>query len=509
VLVSHLALALGYQAEHDAVEALVSQTLPHVTDPEVLVALFDALVRARGATGARLPETLAAIDHALAAMPGLTPAARNRLRGISGRVQYLRNDLDSAERTAGPVLAEALACGDQWTVAWSANTLAVAVGDRGDMVEALEHIDHGLAATDGQPALIDLRLLLLSNQGEYLMRLDRFDEARATLATARALAERTGKIRRLAILQARLCELSYETGRWDDALAEAELPDGVEDVAACCTAHAIAALILMHRHQMTAARPHLAAARDFDQRIGHPGHPDVPADALEREIAGDPAGALAVFQTALAGGAPPGETETWLAHIVRLALGQGERETAADAARRAEEFLAAGSTPRRVAAAAHCRGLLDADPGLLLAAADGYTAAGRPLPRAQALEAAVALLAERGDLAAARPPCIASLDEYAALGAMWDLTRARARFRPYGLRQPTRRPKRPTVGWDALTPSEAKVAELVAKGLSNPEIANELVVARRTVEHHVGNVLAKLQVRSRTDIARVVATRDQ
>jgi DNA-binding CsgD family transcriptional regulator len=218
---------------------------------------------------------------------------------------------------------------------------------------------------------------------------------------------------------------------------------------------------------------------------------------------------LAVFQTALAGGAPPGETETWLAHIVRLALGQGERETAADATRRAEEFLAAGSTPRRVAAAAHCRGLLDADPGLLLAAADGYTAAGRPLPRAQALEAAVALLAERGDLAAARPPCIASLDEYAALGAMWDLTRARARFRPYGLRQPTRRPKRPTVGWDALTPSEAKVAELVAKGLSNPEIANELVVARRTVEHHVGNVLAKLQVRSRTDIARVVATRDQ
>jgi DNA-binding NarL/FixJ family response regulator len=43
--------------------------------------------------------------------------------------------------------------------------------------------------------------------------------------------------------------------------------------------------------------------------------------------------------------------------------------------------------------------------------------------------------------------------------------------------------------------------------MSNPEIAKELVVARPTVETHVARVLAKLQVRSRIDIARVAATR--
>jgi len=83
----------------------------------------------------------------------------------------------------------------------------------------------------------------------------------------------------------------------------------------------------------------------------------------------------------------------------------------------------------------------------------------------------------------------------------------RARFRPYGLRQPTRRRQRPETGWDALTASEAKVVELVAAGLSNPEIAERLVIGRRTVETHVAKALVKLQARSRVDLARAAAQR--
>jgi len=507
LLVSHLARALLYQADYEAAEALVSRTLPHVTDPDVLVDLFDALNRARSARGLeRLPETLAAIDHALATVPGLTAIARNRLRAIAARVHNQRNDLDNAERAARPALAEALASADQRAVAWSANTLACVLSDRGDSVGALEYLEQGIAATEGRPELIDARLLLLSNRGEFLARLDRFEEARGALIAGRALAERIGNIRRLARVQSCLCDLSYETGRWDDALAAAELPE-VEDALYWVIAHGIAALVLMHRQQVPAGRQRLAAASASGERTGFPVSPWVRAGALEREVAGDPAGALAIFTTAFAGITRPVETETWLAHIVRLAVGQGDRTTAADVARRAQELVATGVTPSRVAAAAHCRGLLDADPALLLQAADGYAAASRPLSRAQALEAAAALLAEQGDVAAARAPCVAALDGYAALGATWDLTRARARFRPYRLRQPTRRRTRPATGWEALTPAEAKVADLVAQGLSNPEIAKQLVVARATVEYHVAKVLAKLQVRSRVDIARAAAAR--
>ncbi|QMW66341.1 response regulator transcription factor [Mumia sp. ZJ1417] len=53
-------------------------------------------------------------------------------------------------------------------------------------------------------------------------------------------------------------------------------------------------------------------------------------------------------------------------------------------------------------------------------------------------------------------------------------------------------------GGPALTPREAEVLALVARGMSNPEIATALVVGVETVRTHVANVLAKLGARDRT-----------
>jgi DNA-binding NarL/FixJ family response regulator len=52
-----------------------------------------------------------------------------------------------------------------------------------------------------------------------------------------------------------------------------------------------------------------------------------------------------------------------------------------------------------------------------------------------------------------------------------------------------------------LTPSEQRVADLVATGRSNPEIANTLFLSRKTVERHVSQILRKLEVRNRTELA--------
>ena len=52
-----------------------------------------------------------------------------------------------------------------------------------------------------------------------------------------------------------------------------------------------------------------------------------------------------------------------------------------------------------------------------------------------------------------------------------------------------------------LTPREAEVLALIADGRSNAEIAHALGLSRKTVQNHVSNVLAKLQVRDRTQAA--------
>jgi DNA-binding NarL/FixJ family response regulator len=55
-----------------------------------------------------------------------------------------------------------------------------------------------------------------------------------------------------------------------------------------------------------------------------------------------------------------------------------------------------------------------------------------------------------------------------------------------------------------LTPREVQICALVAQGAANPEIAAKLFLSRKTIEAHLGRVYAKLGVRSRTELTRLV-----
>ena len=58
-----------------------------------------------------------------------------------------------------------------------------------------------------------------------------------------------------------------------------------------------------------------------------------------------------------------------------------------------------------------------------------------------------------------------------------------------------------------MSPQELQVALLVAEGATNREAAAALFVTTKTVEFHLRNVYRKLGIRSRTELARVVAVR--
>ncbi len=200
--------------------------------------------------------------------------------------------------------------------------------------------------------------------------------------------------------------------------------------------------------------------------------------------------------------------------IVRLALGRGVGRTALDRELAEEvclavEALVAGNEGviTVVAAALRGRGLVDDDGDVLVRAAAAYRDAGRPLEAAQAAEDAGAAFGRSGQLEEAQRLFDEAAQGYERLGASWDLARVGASMRVLRLRRHRAAPRPRRVGWDALSRGERAVAELVATGLSNPEIAERLFLSRYTVRGYVSGALSKLGLTSRVELAHEVRRR--
>jgi DNA-binding CsgD family transcriptional regulator len=98
----------------------------------------------------------------------------------------------------------------------------------------------------------------------------------------------------------------------------------------------------------------------------------------------------------------------------------------------------------------------------------------------------------------------AASDDAAATGAALDLdATVELVQRTRGTR------KRPAVGWASLTPTERQVVDLVVGGLSNPQVAQRLLMSRETVKTHLTHVFGKLGIANRTELATFVAVRDR
>jgi DNA-binding CsgD family transcriptional regulator len=235
------------------------------------------------------------------------------------------------------------------------------------------------------------------------------------------------------------------------------------------------------------------------------------AQALLLEANGEPAQALATLAGCWDRCANSGlalEYPVIGPDLVRLALAADQVGRVRDVATAVTDVASRNEVPWIAGAALRCQGLAESDAEILQAAVSAYARGSRPLELALACEDAGAAFARQDNVDRACQLLDQAIATYARLDAARDLARAEAVLREMGVRRGRRvTHTRAQSGWQSLTPSERAVVDLVAEGLSNPQIGQRLYVSRKTVQTHLTHVFAKLHITSRTQLAAEVIRR--
>ena len=490
---AHLAAGEGKRARTIACDLLVrEQAGPARAEALELLAGFDGPDRAVSLLGDALDE---AVGH-----PALQALIHRRLAGW-GRITKGREWAQEHAR-ASLELAESL--DDDALRAGALSILALLRFDVGDPEAPRLAEQAQLAAA----AVADAELLKEANQT-----LAHVLVWSAQLAPAGALLERqllevgerdelwsTGMLWYLALAE-------FRAGRWSLASDYAERVREVDDQYGQERAPSFFLIALVASHQGDFDRASFSAERggELAARQGAllPGLVAVPG--LVDLWTGDATAAVASFvaadETARAAGWGEPSMLWWRAEYVEALLGLGRSDDALrvldawelDAVRLGREWV--------LAQVARCRGLVaaaNADieraQSLLEQAVAEHEAVGDPFGRSRALLALGLARRRARQKRAAREAIEAALAGFDELGSTSWATRARAELERVGGRTRV----------DGLTPAERRVADLVAQGRTNREVAAALFLGERTVAGHLTHIYAKLGVRSRTELARTL-----
>jgi ATP/maltotriose-dependent transcriptional regulator MalT len=504
------AMRLGESALHAGLDANDEVAL--------LLGLSEALL-ATGRSTAVLRYTSQAIARASDANPARAELLSVRALGLLERADG-EADLTAADASGAEAAALGTAAGEHAAAVCGINARGVAAMLRGELTSAVEFAREATRIADrigGEARRRHPRLWLAA----VLTAVDRFDEAEAVLAADQRDAELLGT----AWTQPRWCHhrtiLLAEGGRPDDAAAEAEA--GVR-MAEQLSAIALSVPLLSRLGQLAIQRDDLIAARDYLDRAHKLVEQDgtrLPehvawATALLRDAAGEPATAAL---DALAGAVDTTVHRITLftrepgaaAQLTRLALRAGADEVAREAATVTRQLADRNpGVPSLAGAAAHAQALLDGDLDALREAVRAFQDSPRPLAGA----AALADLAQFEATAGRRHEAVGywqeALQRYLACGAKLAAARAQQGLRTLGVRRSWRRNPLPrSTGWDSLTESELRVVRLVAKGLTNREVASNLFLSPHTIDSHLRHSFSKLGVANRVELTRYVLDHDR
>ncbi|SCF64666.1 AAA family ATPase [Streptomyces sp. Ncost-T10-10d] len=450
-----------------------------------------------------------------AALPGIPAALRARLLALLCLNLSMSGDNEAAEQAVAEALETVEAAGDRAAEATFRVVDSIVSFHRMDWNEAFRQVDRaaelGIVPSVWVPEAL-WQSFLLNAAG-------RSEEA---LAVAQAGLRNTRNVGHAAATRMWLMirtRVLLDAGRLTDARAEAEAASAMTDELgtgnlADVTLSYTLMRVALHTGDQEAVRGYAADARRMRsdsaplvRNMGSwmlalladcEGRPGRAMAALDDVMA-----ALAEDRPSLVGPVDPADAPV----LVRMALRAGAHEQAALAVAVAERRATRNPDVTILAAtAAHARGLHDNDFGHLLHAVRLYEDCPRPIARASALEDAGRKLAATR-VSEAVPYLDKALALYTQAGAERDVARVRRRLRAAGVRRPPS-----SAGyvkeWPELTASEVRVARLVAQGLTNLQVAERLSLSPHTVSSHLRRAFTKLDITSRTELARLVGTRD-
>ena len=345
--------------------------------------------------------------------------------------------------------------------------------------------------------------------GQRLLWRGEIPRARETLTRFLALADERGERESYALMRLHVCELHLRVGEWD--AAEALLVEWAEsadrELMFRPKYERCRALLSAGRGDIeeTERWATLAVARGEETGCRWDTFEGLRARALSHLLAHEPAAAAEGLRTVWDHNDREGVNEPGVfpvaPELVQALTELGELDEARAVTARLAQLAERQAHPWASITAARCRGVValagsvpdgSAADALLGAAAD-YERLGLRFDAARSLLSLGRAQRRLRQWGSARHAMEQAITAFDAMGSPGWARQARSELERVGGR-------RPRAGGE-LTRSEQRVAELAAEGMSNKEIARELVVSVHTVEVHLSRVYAKLGVRSRARLA--------
>jgi DNA-binding CsgD family transcriptional regulator/tetratricopeptide (TPR) repeat protein len=442
------------------------------------------------------------------AMETLTKLEASLPEAEGARVRARRAELAVATGSSAPgkadadaALQEAIRIGHPGALATAWLAVSLARLYVGDLHESAEAARTALSYAHEQPTGEPTEVFALLRLASVLAHLDEFDQAADVFKEAIARGDQADA----ADGRIHLATVHFHAGDWERAdqllrpmietsAQRSSVPDWMTGFA-----FGYSALMAIHRGRLEEAAAVLAVSPAVAAPSPRP--IELWAAAMLAEARGELDDAASFADRLLSVTISLGtfmRLRLYGPDLIRMLLAVGDRNTARTVATFLAEVAIRARVPSVTAAAVLCQGMLDDDGEALAVAAALFDECPRPLDAGLAHLA----VAQNSTDDAAAEHLDRALGYFHRLEAWRDVRQTEEALRRLGRGTGRRgRRSRPKLGWDSLSDSEREVVRLINLGLRNTEIAAQLRLSVRTVETHVSHILAKLDVRSRTDIA--------